>query len=82
MTDKYKQEIYVCSECGSEDVLVPTPCICHSSFLPSWVNINSETIKYPFFRVEGIDLDVCEDCSNLMNIIPKETYLEKGKHNV
>jgi len=64
MTDKYKQEIYVCSECGSDDVLEPT-----------WVYTNGKIIGD---RVESVDFDLCETCDAQMSIIPKR-ILREGK---
>jgi hypothetical protein len=66
MTDNYKQEIYVCPECGSEDVLEPT-----------WVYANGKIIGD---RVESFDFDLCEACGAQMSIIPKR-ILREGETN-
>ena len=58
-------KIYVCPDCGSENVLEPT-----------WVyaNGNPQVIGH---IIEGVGFDLCEDCHAQMNIIPKEEYVGK-----
>ena len=62
--------IWVCSECGSENVLEPT-----------WVFTNEGDMGIFGDRVEGVDFDLCNDCKAQMTIIPKEEYIEKEKNN-
>ena len=61
---KYIEPIYVCPDCGSENVLEPT-----------WVYANELYIGH---RIEGVDFDLCEDCHAQMSIITKEEYKKEG----
>ena len=58
--------IWVCSECGSENVLEPT-----------WVFKYKPIVAVNLDRVEGVDFDLCNDCKAQMTIIPKKEYIEK-----
>ena len=62
--------IWVCSECGSENVLEPT-----------WVFTNEGDMGIFGDRVEGLDYELCNDCKSQKTIIPKEEYIEKEKNN-
>ena len=64
--NKYKEKYeYVCSECGSGNVLEPT-----------WVYANQQIIGS---RVEGVDFDLCEDCNAQMGIITIDEFKERRK---
>tara|TARA_R110000824_G_scaffold245098_1_gene434121 strand:+ start:118 stop:342 length:225 start_codon:yes stop_codon:yes gene_type:complete len=62
--NKYKQKYeYVCSECGSGNVMEP-----------SWVYANSDTIGG---RVDSVPFDLCDDCDKEMIIITRDEWNEK-----
>ena len=64
MSNKYEEPIYVCPECGSEDVMEPT-----------WVYANKEDfMTITGDRVADVDFDLCGNCDAQMEIITQEQY--------
>ena len=62
--NKWKQKYeYVCSKCGSGDVMEP-----------SWVYANSDTIGG---RVDSVAFDLCMNCDSQMNIITRDEWNER-----
>ena len=67
---KDNDSIWVCPDCGSENVLEPT-----------WVYSNGEVMGMFGDRVECVDFDLCNDCNAQMQIISKTEYIEKENNN-